>query len=243
MCVRVCVSILLQHIVCADSTAPPGSIITHSKALPVCTLMADKQDPAPILATQTESDITAQIRYEDGLAACYEAEYLLSMKIQEELCSGNRCSRYDYTDESELVASHSLEMGESGLENRWSQPGYRAMGVAPDLTEDCLMECGSSYVGPLSLGSCLNGDALNCVQRPLQCGSIHTSNGVIPRVSHCSDSLLPSQLGAVSRNNFRSSSRDVALVAGWKHPQVECVEDSHLEGPCRKKSRLQRPDF
>lgn len=49
------------------------------------------------------------VQYENNLAACYEAEYLLSMKIQEEMCKVNGLCRnreYSYDDSSEVSSAY-----------------------------------------------------------------------------------------------------------------------------------------
>ncbi len=48
--------------------------------------------------SQTQLEQRDLIQYECNLAACYEAEYLLSLKIQEEMCR----QKDDYNDPSEV---------------------------------------------------------------------------------------------------------------------------------------------
>lgn len=51
------------------------------------------------LVSQTQVEQRDLIQYECNLAACYEAEYLLSLKIQEEMCH----QRDAYNDPSEVT--------------------------------------------------------------------------------------------------------------------------------------------
>lgn len=57
-------------------------------------------NPAP--TSQTQLDQSELVQYECNLAACYEAEYLLSLKIQEEMCH----QRDSYCDPSEVACLH-----------------------------------------------------------------------------------------------------------------------------------------
>ena len=67
-------------------------------------------------ASQTQLDQRELLQYECNLAACYEAEYLLSLKIQEDMCQ----RRDAYDDPSEVtcyasaakVVDHSTDGGQ-----------------------------------------------------------------------------------------------------------------------------------
>ena len=59
------------------------------------------------LCSQTPMEQSQVVQYEHNLATCYEAEYLLSIKIQEDMCSVNglcRSPEYSYDDSSEVIS-------------------------------------------------------------------------------------------------------------------------------------------
>ena len=55
--------------------------------------------------SQTQLEQGELIQYECNLAACYEAEYLLSLKIQEEMCH----HRNLYNDPSEVMVASAVD--------------------------------------------------------------------------------------------------------------------------------------
>lgn len=191
------------------------------------------------MASQTEVDLAAQVRYEESLAACYEAEYMLSLRMDEELRSAGRYGRYDYEDESEIVAGGQATEGQS-----WSVPVGGLAADHCDSTEDCAMDCsggGDSRVH--SVGGKTPGNALNGVRR----SCVKLSNGEFPFSRHSSrmSSLLPSDCGAVSNGEAFSFHSEWLgpSYAGSQHDRSPAeVRGCHLEGPCRKKCRLQRPE-
>ena len=86
---------------------------------------------APVSQTQMEQKDLLQ--YECNLASCYEAEYYLSLKIQEEMCN----QRDTYNDPSE-VACHLYTSPMPGAAATNSQ------GVSADHTRDTDMDCSAA---------------------------------------------------------------------------------------------------
>lgn len=189
------------------------------------------------MATQTELDLAAQMHYEESLAACYEAEYMLSLRMDEELHSGGG-GQYDYEDDSEVVTGGQGTEGQS-----WSVAG----GLTADRydqTEDCVMDCSSGHLGVHLVESETPGDALNSMQHSY----IESRNGELPFSHHSSkmSPLLPSDVGAVTNGeafSFRNECLGLSYAGSQHHWSFsEDVGGCHLEGPCRKKCRLQRPE-
>ena len=202
----------------------------HHHALTTNTMATLKEDVG--LATQTEVDLAAQVHYEESLAACYEAEYMLSLRMDEELRSGGQCKRYDYEDESEIVAGAQATEGQG-----WSVVGGLTADCY-DQTEDCLMDCSGDLLGSKTPGGTLNGEQHSCIE---------SSNGEFPFSHHPSrmSSLLPGDYGAVANGeafSFHNEWLGPSCASSHHRGSPAEVGGCHSEGPCRKKCRLQRPE-
>lgn len=88
-----------------------------------------------VIQSETSTEHTDLIKYECNLASCYEAEYMLSLKLQEERSGedGNTTSSYMYWDDYEVTGTPncSVEKQEgvcaqvpNGMDNEYLSTGF-----------------------------------------------------------------------------------------------------------------------
>lgn len=203
------------------------------------------------------------IKYEYNLSSCYEAEYLLSLKLQEEMI----CSE-DYYDDFEVrqelpQGSLSSASEELPMASR-STPIYELA----DNDIDCGYLCDStihdSILPPIATSTHLNPD-LNLqhqspFNQPFPMAALNCTGGTGTTQNNGHHLLLAGSCMGQDANQLHSDHQTQLLkprdgVEGgsgitWtqnghsmelnKH-SMEC--DPHYEGPSRKRICLQQPEF
>jgi len=204
---------------------------------------------AGINQSQTPAEQAELVQYEQNLAACYEAEYLLSIKLQEE-CNGSLGSGYKngiqhshpfYCDSYEVVWVPGINP------NHLQAHSTKTVAKTTQLTGSKLMA--SEVLGErVSSSACCSGDTgstlpITSVPKRLGNGSYRVPDGnseitameymdCSSSMSGCDNTLFTSNhhIGVNNRESLDSEGRI----------NVFTIEDQeHFDGPSRKRTRFQ----
>lgn len=177
------------------------------------------------------------IKYEYNLASCYEAEYLLSLKLQEEMMNGgsSTCSYDDgYEVQMRLTSRSEGYRGASA-----SSTQIPKQELPPEGTEPMEMAISSHHPAAYSQ---FHTSAAAGPPPPPQADMIFTTNffqqhSHLPYSTNC-PSLLSQSAPILSSNGVVSDPE--GIQNGYS--LMEHDLSPHSEGPSKKRLRLQ-PDF
>ena len=192
------------------------------------------------LPSQTPREHEELLKYEYNLASCYEAEYLLSMKLQEDMMrsrsstGGSSCStsREQYYDDIYETQQPTGSTADHSLPSRHSVPSSAVFGGG-DFES---METTTSYNEHLSM----NNETDTSTAAPLQYSCANVS--LVRAPDMCKNRVVGS-------GQFVNGSHQSIMNAGYGSNGYTIMEDgtnwsSHIEGPARKKVRMQQqPDY
>ena len=171
-----------------------------------------------LLASQTQLEQRDLIQYECNLAACYEAEYLLSLKIQEEMCH----QKDAYDDPSEVTCPQ--------FNHPATGTTHSVMNGTAHFPQEAAMNFSN---GDRAVGQVLTG-FLN---------SSESGHSRFIRAEH----LAGNACGQEQPGHFSHESVGTGMDSGQLSSRDECgAGEDHLmhhDGPSRKKMCLNRPEY
>lgn len=168
------------------------------------------------MQSQTFKEQGELLKYEHNLASCYEAEYLLSLKLQEDMIySSSAGSSECYYDGFEVCPSGGVVMdGEQSTP--CGTTSFKTL-EAPSLHCDCTFELADPECESMEM----------CTRE----GGADTNNHPQSSLNNSVVDWLPSNC------NFACSADPPLMQNGVKDPEHEAL-CSHSEGPSKKRIRL-----
>ena len=163
--------------------------------------------------SQTQLEQRELLQYECNLAACYEAEYLLSLKIEEEM----RQQRDVYNDPSEVACFASIMTHGSGSGTCGQSDGANSQ----DLSMDC-----SAAINSAATGKCL--------------GLVNSSQTAQLQMNK--DNILNVGLFGREQEQQAILDHEMDGEAGVPSDFINGNQITHHDGPSRKRLCLNRAD-
>ena len=177
--------------------------------------------PAP-MQSQTFKEQDELLKYEYNLASCYEAEYLLSLKLQEDMIySSSAGSSECYYDGFEVCPGGGV--GGAGMDGEQSTP----CGTTSFKTE-------AAHHPPLHCDGTFKLDDPGCESMETCTREGGADTNIYPQSSlsnFAAVDWLPSNC------NFACSADSPLVQNGMQDPELEAL-CSHSEGPSKKRIRL-----
>lgn len=176
------------------------------------------------LQSQTPSEQTDLIKYECNLASCYEAEYLLSLKLQDDIYGGRSEGDGMYCDDYEVVSPNC---------------GLADEGVCYQVPDSMDTEL------PSSTNTVATKSLVNSVDMMMNTPTSTTdSSHLVGKSSTCPEAM---DCGTIKCSS--SQSEDERLLSNLlsdSSPQCHCIDSDacsfrgnvHCEGPSRKRMCL-----
>lgn len=169
------------------------------------------------MSTSTYNEQDELLKYEYTLASCYEAEYLLSLKLQENMMHAERNEYYDGFEVQEYYPPTSVTADSSDRSQLCSRA--EAVTGAPSSVPATSEECMETEYGPTQ-------DNLQCTRPDLTV--VDTANDWLP-IKQCSP---PPPLVTHHGQQPTSSSMGIPVQ---QNGYVQDSQNLHNDGPSRKR--------
>lgn len=174
--------------------------------------------------SQTLTEHRDLVKYEHDLATCYEAEYLLNLKLQDEI--------YDKTRRLNLTGTG------SSSDDDGRDDGYEVLCCGGSEQRQLMLQGSSPATGITLETVCDDTEPMDTSDTNLQRNIFSNTQHEHPRPE-----ILESE-SQVSHTQSHHNHLFTPHVPGYLHGQYlhTLHENTHSEGPSRKKKRLHQPE-